>query len=154
MTLSFRSFTSAHALALLALTGLIWYATTFLRSPTGVLVRVYAGANWSGVPRVATVDDRVSTAFLKRHWPPTDEVLRVRWDAFLRVNGSGVSRFSVIADAGTRLYVDNQLTIDTNGIAEHGLAPCRAVRLRHRQYGLDRKVQAGTAAPRPASRSA
>ena len=115
MTLSFRrSFTSAHALALLALTGLIWYATTFVRSPTGMLVRVYAGANWSGVPRVSTVDDRVSSALLKRHWPPTDELLRVRWDAFLRVNVSGVSRFSLIADAGTRLYLDNQLTIDNS----------------------------------------
>ena len=112
MTISFtRSFAIIRATVIFALTCLLWYSTTLVRLPTGFATRYYAGIEWKAL-RAAFIDERVSTADVRRNWPRTDEPLAVRWDSYLRLNRTGLYRFSLISDHGTRFYLDDRLVLD------------------------------------------
>ena len=110
-----RSVARVTGVAFLVLTGALWYGTTLVRLPTGVAAQFYASGEWSGVAKVATVDERVSTSFLRRDWPPANERLRVRWEGYLHLMRSRQSRLSLVSDNEARLYVDDRLVIDMVG---------------------------------------
>lgn len=124
------------AAAFLAVTCLAWYATTFVRLPSGFTTQYYRDADWKSVPRVTTIDERVSEALVRRNWPQTGERFGVRWDGYLHLNRGGVSRVSLLSDTATRLYIDDQLAIENSGSS------------RPRQVTIDVRLERGVHALR------
>jgi PA14 domain-containing protein len=103
------------ASGLLSLTGLLWYATTLVRQPTGFTARYVAGSDLSNRPAVATIDASVTKEAVRRNWPLTDQPLTAAWDGYLVVGRAGVRRFSLLSDGSSYLYVDDRLAINNTG---------------------------------------
>jgi len=100
---------------LFVVTGLLWYATTLARLPSGFTARYFAGANQSNRPTVATVDPSVTSDIVRRNWPLPDQGLTAIWDGYLVLGRGGVRRFSVVSDGSSYLYIDDRLAINNAG---------------------------------------
>jgi len=100
--------------AFVVLTSLGWYATTRPRLPTGFTARYYAGGQTTR-PTVSSIDDRVSTAVVRRSWPLVDQPFDTRWDASFFASRSATYRFSLISDGSSTLYLDNRIAVDNGG---------------------------------------
>jgi hypothetical protein len=104
---------SAKAVAAgLVLTSLAWYATTFVRYPTGFAVHYFPGADRTVPPAVTTLDDAVTTGLVRRTWPRLDEPFAVTWEAYLLLDRGGDVRFSVRSVGAARLVVDDRAVVD------------------------------------------
>ena len=101
------------ASGLFVLTGLLWYATTLVRLPTGFSARYFAGSDLSNRPAVATIDPSVTADVVRRAWPLPDQALTAIWDGYLTLGRGGARRVSLVSDGSSYLYVDDRLLNET-----------------------------------------
>jgi hypothetical protein len=101
--------------SLFVVTGLLWYATTLVRLPTGFTARYFAGSDLANRPTVATIDPSVTSDIVRRNWPLPDQAFTAIWDGYLVLGRSGVRRVSLVSDGSSYLYVDDRLAINNAG---------------------------------------
>ncbi len=100
-----------------------------IRAGDGLSARYFTNTSWAGTPAIDTIDDRPSTAVMRRRWDGRiPEQFSVRWVGYLAVPRSGVHTLSLTSDDGARLLVDGRLVVDNSG--QHAsLTTSRPVRL-------------------------
>ena len=111
---------------------LLWALVTLARfaaPATGLRARYFSNNAWSGDAARTTVDALPSTSQLSRAWDYTPpERFSAIWTGSLAVGDAGDYTFTLTADDGARLYVNQQLVVDNSG--PHGpLARSGRVRL-------------------------
>jgi hypothetical protein len=84
--------------------------------PSGLRAQYFLGSEFIGPPARTTLDSSVSSLRLSRRWdfkPP--EAFSAQWSGFFFANREGLYAFSIVADDGSRLYVDQRPVIQESG---------------------------------------
>jgi hypothetical protein len=86
------------------------------RAGDGLTGHYYANSTWTDPEVFSSADADISTDAVARRWggnPPA--IFSARWSGYLTVGSDGIYAFSLTADDGARLYIDNVLVIDNSG---------------------------------------
>ncbi len=87
-----------------------------LTIPTGLTGQYFAGSQFSGSPAITTRDSRFSAVQMSKRWgfrPP--DAFSAQWSGYLFVNRAGLYTFTLRADDGSQLYVDDQAIVVERG---------------------------------------
>lgn len=93
---------------------IVWIAGLAL--PTGLTGQYFLGARLSGPPAFTTRDSTFSGPQMSRRWgfrPP--DAFSAQWSGYLYANRSGLYSFTLRADDGSQLYVDDQPVVVEQG---------------------------------------
>jgi PA14 domain len=101
---------------LVAVSVLAAISTARLALPTGLTGQYFVGAQFSGTPALTTRDSTFSGVQMSRRWsfrPP--DAFSAQWSGYLFVNQTGLYTFTLRADDGAQLYVDDQPLVVEKG---------------------------------------
>lgn len=101
---------------LLAVSALAAISIARLAFPTGLTGQYFLGAQFSGVPAFTTRDSAFSGLQMSRRWafrPP--DAFSAQWSGYLYANRAGLYTFTLRADDGSQLYVDDQPVVVERG---------------------------------------
>ena len=87
-----------------------------LAFPTGLTAQYFFGSQFSGAPALTTRDSTFSGLQMSRRWgfrPP--EAFSAQWSGSLFVNRAGLYTFTLRADDGSQLYVDDRPIVVERG---------------------------------------
>jgi len=99
------------ALCLLAAVSAVSYAF-----PSGLRAQYFLGSAFAGPPVRTTLDSAFTTFQLSRRWdfaPP--DAFSAQWSGSLFADRSGLYTFTLVADDGSRLYVDQVPVVQEQG---------------------------------------
>jgi hypothetical protein len=101
---------------LIAVSALGAFSIVRLAFPTGLTAQYFFGAQLSGTPAFTTRDSTFSGLQMSRRWgfrPP--DAFSAQWSGYLSVNRSGLYTFTLRADDGSQLFVDDQPVVVEQG---------------------------------------
>jgi hypothetical protein len=104
----------APFLAALGLLAIVVAGRSFF--PSGLRAQYFFGPEFAGNPARTAVDSSFSALQLSRRWgfrPP--DAFSAQWSGFVFADLDAVYTFTIVADDGSRLYVDQQAVVQEQG---------------------------------------
>ncbi|HUX88850.1 MAG TPA: PA14 domain-containing protein [Chloroflexota bacterium] len=92
-------------------------SSDLFRSPAdnrGLLGQYYAGASWSGPPRLEQINPIVSAHY---HFLPIPQPFTVQWDGKIDIPSNGLYRFGTQSIDESWIYIDNRVVVDNSHTA-------------------------------------
>jgi hypothetical protein len=92
-----------------------WHSHSMLRTGGGLTGRYYRGTQWSGTPFMVRKDSVIFFEWDKMG-PPLPGSFSVEWNGAIEIESPGIYTFITESDDGSRLYIDNRLVVDNDGV--------------------------------------